>query len=64
LKAQMPSLMGKEKKQKKLINDLPNGKHWFVISWGTGQSLFCLYSLPLTYLINNVTSLSYNSEEI
>jgi hypothetical protein len=30
LKAQMPSLMGKEKKQKKLINDLPNGKNLFL----------------------------------
>jgi EH domain-containing protein 1 len=35
LKAEMPALVGKDKKQKKLINDLPNG------TWP-----FCLFGRP------------------
>ena len=32
LKAQMPAMVGREKKQKKLISDLPNGKQVDVVA--------------------------------
>lgn len=35
LKAQMPALVGKEKKQKKLINDLPNGSLCMQLSFSS-----------------------------
>jgi Domain of unknown function (DUF5600) len=43
LKAEMPALMGKEKKQKKLINDLPNGMCSFGIQ-DTAFSMICSVS--------------------
>jgi ABC-type uncharacterized transport system YnjBCD ATPase subunit len=43
LKSQMPALVGKEKKQKKLINDLPTGK--------CGAGLFCQSSSFVDHLL-------------